>query len=85
VSHAARASTLTSNGRVSVLYRDLSMFMLRVMRRRLIDDDVFVRRNRQQDVDLKVGTMAMLVARPDHFNAATGNTMIVGFQSHYFT
>jgi len=51
----------------------------------MIDDDVFVRRKRQADVDLKSGTMAMLVARRDHFNAATGNTMIVGFQSLYFT
>jgi hypothetical protein len=76
---------LTPNSRESVLYRYLSMFMSRVMRRRLIYDDVFVRRKRQPDVDLKSGTMAMLVAWRDQFNAATGNTMIVGFQSLYFT
>jgi hypothetical protein len=80
-----KGTDLTPNSRKSVLYRYLSMFMSRVMRRRLIDDDVFVRRKRQADVDLKSGTMAMLVARRDHFNAATGNTMIVGFQSLYFT
>ena len=47
---------------------------------RMIDNDVFVRRDREPNVDLKSGAMAVLVARRDHFHAATGNTMIMGFQ-----
>ena len=61
------------------------MFMSRVMRRRLIDDDVFVRRKSQPNVDLKSGAVAMLVTGRDHFDAVASNPMIVGLQPLYLT
>jgi hypothetical protein len=51
----------------------------------LIHHDVFARRNRQPNVDLKSGAVAMLVTGCDHFHAATCDTMIMGFQPLYFT
>jgi hypothetical protein len=43
------------------------------------DNDVFIRRNGQPNVDLKAGAMAMLMARRDYGYAATCNTFIVRF------
>jgi hypothetical protein len=47
--------------------------------------NVFVRWNRQPNVDLKAGAVATLVTGCDHLHAATGNTMIMGFELLYFT
>ena len=65
--------------------RHLGMFVSRIAGPGLVDDDIFVRRHRQPDVDLKSGAMAMLLARRDHVDAATGNSVIVGFKPLAFT
>jgi hypothetical protein len=48
---------------------------------RMIDNDVLVRRNRQPNVDLKSGAMAMLVAWSYNGNTASRYALIVCFQS----
>jgi len=50
----------------------------------MVRDYVFVRRDRQPDVDLKPGAVAMLVTRRNHLYAATCNSMIMRFQPFYF-
>jgi hypothetical protein len=47
----------------------------------MIDNDVLVRRNRQPNMDLKSGAMAMLVAWSNNGYAASRNALIVGFQT----
>jgi hypothetical protein len=84
VSPATRID-LTPNSRESVLYRYLSMFMSRVISACVVYHDVFVRWNRQPNVDLKAGAVTTLVTGCDHFHAATGNTMTMGFEPLYFT
>ena len=59
--------------------------MSRVISACVVYHDVFVRWNRQPDVDLKAAAVATLVTRCDHFHAATGNTMTMGFEPLYFT
>jgi hypothetical protein len=76
---------LTPNSRESVLYRYLSIFMSRVISACVVYYDVFVRWNRQPNVDLKAGAVATLVTGCDHLHAATGNTMTMGFEPLYFT
>lgn len=51
--------------------RDLSMLVANAIRRRTIDDDVFVRGDREPDMDLEAGPMPMLVARGDHRDATS--------------
>jgi hypothetical protein len=61
------------------------MFMSCVISACVVYHNVFVRWNRQPNVDVKASAVAMLGARCDHLDAATGNTMIVYFQPLYFT
>jgi hypothetical protein len=46
----------------------------------MLSRDVFVRRDREPNVDLKSGAMAMLVAWSDNGYAASRNALIVCFQ-----
>jgi hypothetical protein len=48
-------------------------------------DNVFVRRNRQPNVDLKSDAVAMLVTGSDHLHAATCNALVMVFQPLYLT
>ena len=63
-----------------ILYGDLSMFVPRVIRACLVHDNVFVRRHRQPNVDLKPDAVTMLVAGCDHLDAATCNSLVVDFK-----
>jgi hypothetical protein len=63
----------------------MGMFMSRFIRHRMINYDVFMRRKRQPDTDLKSNAVAMLLAGCNHFNTAACNTMIVGLKPLYFT
>jgi hypothetical protein len=56
------------------------MFMSCVIWAWLVHDDVFVRWHRQPDVNLKPDAVAMLVAGCDHLDAATCNSVVMGFQ-----
>jgi hypothetical protein len=57
---------LTTRSRGSVLDRDLNTFMSRIVNRRMIDDDTFVRRNCQPNVNLDSDAMTMFVAWCDN-------------------
>jgi hypothetical protein len=72
---------LTASRCESVLDRYLSMFVRCSVSCRMIDNDVLVRRNRQPNVHLKFGAMAMLVAWSNNGYAASRNALIVCFQS----
>jgi len=61
----------------SILNRDLSMFMPRVISSRISDNDVFVRWDRQPNVDSKSHAMTMLVAWSDNGYAASRNALIM--------
>jgi hypothetical protein len=76
---------LAPGGRESVLDRDLGVLVALVVRRRVAYHYVFIRRHRQQDVDLKAFSVPMVVARSDHGHPAGGNAMIVSFQLLEFT
>ena len=71
---------LTPSGRECVLDRYLCMFLPCLIGSRMVDDDVFVRRNRQPDMDFKSGAMAMLAAWSDNGYAASRNPLIVCLQ-----
>jgi hypothetical protein len=71
---------LTPRSRKRALNGNLSIFLSRVIRGRLIDDDVLVRRNCQPNEDLKSSAMAMLVAWSNNGYAASRNALIVCFQ-----
>jgi len=57
---------LPSSGGKRILDRYLNMFVPRILRRRVVDENVFVRRNCKPDMDLEAGTVTMLVTRCDH-------------------
>jgi hypothetical protein len=48
--------------------------------RSVADDDVFVWRHRQQDMNLKAHTVSVVITRPDHGDPAGGDVMIVRFK-----
>ena len=56
------------------------MFMSRIVNRRMVYDDIFVRRYRQPNMDLKSGAMAMLMAWRDNGYATSRDALIVSFQ-----
>ena len=76
---------LALGGRESVLDRDLGVLVALVVRRRVAYHYVFMRRHRQQDVDLKACSVPMVVARSDHGHPAGGDAMIVRFEPLEFT
>ena len=60
------------------------MFVLVVVRRRVIDNDVFVRWNCQRDVDLEAGAVTVFMARCDHSDATSDDLTIVLFHPFDF-
>jgi hypothetical protein len=75
-----KSVNLTPGGRESVPDRDFNVFVPRVVDMRTVDDDIFVRRNREPDMDLESGAMAMLMARSDNGYATSRDALIVSFQ-----
>jgi len=61
----------------------LNMLVPCILRRRVVDENVFVRRNGKPDMDTEPGTVTMLVTRRDHSHAASDNVMIVFLQPVY--
>ena len=61
---------LSPGNRKGILDRDLGMLLAPLTRSRVTDRDVLVRRHRQQDMDLKPGAVAMMIARSDHRDPA---------------
>ena len=70
---------LTPGACESVPDRDVEIFVSCVGRR-MIDDDIFVRWNRQPNMDLESGAMPMLMAWRDNGYSTSGDALIVGFQ-----
>jgi hypothetical protein len=56
------------------------MFVPRVVNMRMIDDDIFVRRKRNPNMDLESGAMTMLMARRNNGYATSRDAPIVSFQ-----
>ena len=71
---------LTPGDRESVPDRDFNVFVPRVVNRRLVDDDIFVRWKRKPNMDLESGAMAMLMAWRDNGYATSRDALIVSFQ-----
>ena len=74
---------LTSSRGERILDGSLNMLVPCILRRRVVDENVFVRRNGKPDMDLEPSTVTMLVARRDHSHAASDNMMIVSLQPVY--
>jgi hypothetical protein len=81
----AKILDLASGGRERVLYRDLGVLVAFFIRRGVADDDVFLGRHRQQDVDLEACPVSTVVARPDDSHPTGGNAIVVRFESLKFT
>jgi hypothetical protein len=50
----------------------------------MTDYNVFMRRDRQPNMDLEASAVAMPRTWGDNFHPASGNTLIVRFQPRYF-
>ena len=74
------AIDLPSSGGKRILDRYLNMFVPCILRRRAVDENVFVRRNCKPDMDLKPGTVTVLLTRCDHSYAASDDVMIMFLQ-----
>ena len=61
---------LAPGGRERVLDRDFGVLVPFVILRGVADHDVVLGRHRQQDMDLKPGAVAMMIARSDHRDPA---------------
>jgi hypothetical protein len=70
---------LASGGGKGVFDRRLNMFVLVVVRRRVIDYDVFVRWKCERDVDMEAASVTVFVARCDHSHTASNDVAIVPF------
>ena len=75
---------LPSGGRKRVFDRNLNIFVSAVVRRRVIDYDIFVRRDRKQNMDLKSAAVTVFVARCDYSYVASNDVAIVLFQPLHF-
>jgi hypothetical protein len=75
---------LPSGGRKRVFDRDLNMFVSVVVRRRVVDYDVFVRRDRKRNMDMKSAVMTVFVTRCDYSYVASNDVAIVLFQPLHF-
>ena len=71
---------MPSSGGKRILDRYLNMFVPRILRRCVVDENVFVRRNCKPDMDLEAGAVTVLVTRCDHSYAASDDAMIVFLQ-----
>jgi len=67
-----------------VFDRDLDMLVPRVIGRRAIHRDVFVRRDRERDANLETGPVAVLVTGRNYRHAATCNTFAMHFETGDF-
>jgi hypothetical protein len=76
---------LATGGSECIFDRSFNMFVPVVVRRRVIDYNIFVRRNCNRDVDVEAATVAVLMAGCDHGHAASNDLVIVLFKSLYFT
>jgi hypothetical protein len=76
---------LASGGRKRVLHRDLDLLVTFFVRRGVADDDVFLGRHRQKDVDLESCPMPMAVTWTDHGHPAGGDAFVVRFEPLEFT
>jgi hypothetical protein len=76
---------LPSSGGKRILDGYLNVFVPCILRRRVVDENVFVRRNCKPDMDLEPGTVTVLVTRCDHSYAASDDAMIVFLQPGYLT
>src|ERR1700722_8520752 len=56
------------------------MFVTWVVRGHVIDNDVFVGRDRHPDADLEAGAVSVLVARGDHGDAGSDDVSIMCLQ-----
>jgi hypothetical protein len=76
---------LPSSAGKRIFDRYLNMFVPCILRRRVVDENVFVRRNCKPDMDLEAGTVTVLLTRCDHSYAASDDAMIVFLQPVYLT
>ena len=76
---------LPSSSGKRILDRYLNMLVPCILRRRVVDENVFVRRNCKPDMDLERATVTVLVTRCDHSYAASDDVMIVFLQLSYLT
>jgi hypothetical protein len=76
---------LPSSGGKRILDRYLNMFVPCILRRRVVDENVFVRRNCKPDMDLKRATVMVFMTRCDHSYTASDDVMIVFLQLGYLT
>ena len=76
---------LPSSGGKRILDRYLNMFVPCILRRRPVDENVFVGRNCEPDMDLERATVTMLMTRCDHSYAASDDAVIVFLQPVYLT
>jgi hypothetical protein len=74
---------LPPSGGERILDGCLNMLMPYIFRRRVVDENVFVRRNCKPDMDLKPGAVTVLVTRRDDSDAASDDAMIVFLQPIY--
>jgi hypothetical protein len=72
---------LPSGGSEGILDRGVRMFVPPIVSLRVIDNDIFVGRHGEPDVNLESGAVAVLVAWRNHLDATSGNAVIVCFQS----
>jgi hypothetical protein len=73
-----------SGGRKCVFDRDFNMFVSVVVRRRVIDYDVFVRRDRKRNMDMKSAAVTVFVAGCGYSYVASNDVAIVFFQPLHF-
>jgi hypothetical protein len=66
-----------------ILDRCLNTLVPCILRGRVVDENVLVRRNCKPDMDLEPGTVTMLVTWRDHSYAASDDVMIVFLQPVY--
>jgi hypothetical protein len=70
---------LTSSGGKCVFDRHLNMFVSAVVRRRVIDYNVLVRRNRNRNVDTVSTAVTVFVTGCNYSNVASNDVAIVLF------
>jgi hypothetical protein len=75
---------LTSSGGKCVLDRHLRVLVSAVVRRLVIDDDVFVRGKCERDVNMEAVAMPVFVTWRDHSDTTSNDVVIVLFQPLYF-
>jgi hypothetical protein len=75
---------LPSCGRKRIFDRQLDLFASVFVRRRVIDYDVFVRRDRKQNIDMKSVAVTVFVVGCNNGYVASNDVAIVLFQPLHF-